>query len=178
MGRGGALIRGRSLSGTGPIPGTRAGLGSKGVAWALRGGGARAWGRSPAGRGAGPQRSAASALSASPGCRLPGQARPRWSRSCCCGCWGCRGPGAQRRRSACTWAAAAGVSCASSARPQGGTSCECSWGLGPSRLRILRVIRGRVLQGRSRGPWGLGERGFGDWRRCLGGGGARGGAGA
>ncbi|XP_070375498.1 long-chain fatty acid transport protein 1 isoform X3 [Equus asinus] len=61
-----------------------------------------------------------------------------WPRWCCYGCWGCRGPGAQRRPSASTWAAAAGVSCASSARPRGGTSsvAEVSAQLGKSLLKF------------------------------------------
>lgn len=111
---------------------------------------------------------AASELSASPGCGLQVQVRLRWPLWCCYGCSDCHGPGAQRRLSVCTWAAAAGVSCASSAKPRGGTSCECSpgliQGLGSRAGWCPRGSKRGSLQGRreDRG------RGFGGWEAGFG----------
>ena len=113
---------GRSLSETRPIPDIGVGPGSKREP-------SSTWGRGWVGLEEGPGLPAASELSASPGCGLQVQVLLPWPLWCCYGCSDCHGPGAQRRRSACTWAAAAGVSCASSAKPRGGTSCECSPGL-------------------------------------------------
>ena len=113
------------------------------------------WGRGFPGHGAEPKWPAASALSPSPGCGLLVRARPPWLRWCCCGCWGCRGSGAQQRRSVYTWAAAAGVSCASSARLRDGTCCECSPGLVPGRAPWGRTEEGcRIGVGTPLKAWG------------------------
>lgn len=132
---------------------------------------AQTWGRGLARRGracggGGPERPAASALSAFPGCGLPARVLPPWLRWGCCGCWGCRGPGARRRRSACTWAAAAGVSCASSARPRGGTCCECT-PPGPPPCGLAERGEDYRGGGGGEGPWGAFTHGAGLGRASL-----------